>query len=154
MSTEFERPREAYLSLALNIDRLMRRIHANLHPKAKIVDVEKVGQLGGMILMTIQDMEPVLLRDLSAHLSRDKAQMTRHVQMLERKNLVSRKPSEEDGRKISIELTDSGHQLVEAFQLELSKVISDMLRDNDESEIKQFSRLVQKMIAGSSEQSS
>ncbi|MEM7493386.1 MAG: MarR family transcriptional regulator [Pseudomonadota bacterium] len=131
----------------------MRRIHATLHPKAQLVDVEKVGQLGGMILMTIQDMEPVLLRDLSTHLSRDKAQMTRHVQMLERKNLLSRKTSEKDGRKILIELTDRGHELVGAFQSELSKVISEMLPDIDESEIKQFSSVVQRMIAGSSQES-
>lgn len=150
MSTNFKRPREDYLSLALDIDRLMRRIHANLHPKAQAVDAEKVGQLGGMILMTIQDLQPVLLRDLSAHLSRDKAQMTRHVQMLERKNLLSRKPSEKDGRKVLIELTDRGNELVKAFQHELSDVIADMLPDADESEIKQFSKMVRRMIAGSS----
>lgn len=151
MSTNFKRPREDYLSLALDIDRLMRRIHANLHPKAQAVDAEKVGQLGGMILMTIQDLEPVLLRDLSAHLSRDKAQMTRHVQMLERKNLLSRKPSEKDGRKVLIELTDRGNELVKAFQHELSDVIAEMLPDADESDIKQFSKMVRKMIAGSSQ---
>ncbi|MEL8056015.1 MAG: MarR family transcriptional regulator [Pseudomonadota bacterium] len=151
MSTNFKLPREDYLSLALDIDRLMRRIHANLHPKAQAVDAEKVGQLGGVILMTIQDLEPVLLRDLSAHLSRDKAQMTRHVQMLERKHLLSRKPSKGDGRKILIELTDRGNELVKAFQHELSNVIADMLPDADESEIKQFSKMVRRMIAGSSQ---
>ncbi|MEO1642739.1 MAG: MarR family transcriptional regulator [Pseudomonadota bacterium] len=124
----------------------MRRIHANLHPKAQAVDSEKVGQLGGMILMTIQDLEPIMLRDLSDHLSRDKAQMARHVQMLERKNLILRTTSKEDGRKILIRLSERGNDLVSSFQRALSEVIEEMLPDTDKAELEQFSSVIRKMI--------
>ena len=41
------------IELALQIDRLMRRIHAELHPRANDFDHEGVGPIGGMLLLTI-----------------------------------------------------------------------------------------------------
>ncbi|MEM1151558.1 MAG: MarR family winged helix-turn-helix transcriptional regulator [Pseudomonadota bacterium] len=117
------------LELAIHIDRLMRQIHAELEPRARALDEEKVGPLGGMVLMTIEDHAPISLNLLARLLARDKGQMTRHVQMLERRRLLLREPSEQDRRVTHIRLTDKGRDRVGAFRGALADVVGDMFSD-------------------------
>ncbi len=98
--------------------------------------------------MTIQDEQPVSVLNLGKRLARDKAQMTRHIQMLERKGLVSRETSNEDRRVALISLTQRGEGLVGAFQTALSEVVEDLLSDVDESERAQLADTIRKMVTG------
>lgn len=139
------------LALALDIDRFMRRIHANLHPKAQAVDAEKVGPLGGMVLITIAENEPVSMQMLTRQLARDKAQMTRLIQMLERKALLQRVQSSEDGRVSLISLTTRGHTLVSSFQAGLAEVVEDLLEGIDATERRQFSATLRKVLSNKTE---
>ncbi|MEO0816688.1 MAG: MarR family transcriptional regulator [Pseudomonadota bacterium] len=132
------RPLDETLSLAIHIDRLMRLIHAELEPRARRVDEEKVGPLGGMVLMTIEDHAPVPLNTLAALLARDKGQMTRHVQMLERKGLLTREPSAQDGRVVLVRLTPKGSARVDAFRGALASVVGDILDGVESEERGQF----------------
>lgn len=139
------------LALALDIDRFMRRIHANLHPKAQAIDEEKVGPLGGMVLMTIAENEPVSIQKLTRHLARDKAQMTRLIQMLERKALLHRAQSSDDGRVSLISLTARGHTLVAGFQAGLAEVVEDLLEGVGAAERHQFSATLRKVLSNKAE---
>lgn len=134
------------LNLAIHIDRLMRRIHADLAPRARAVDDENVGPLGGMVLMTIEDHEPVSPQALATLLARDKGQMTRHIQMLERRGLLLREASEQDRRVTHIRLTPTGRLRVQAFRDALASVVSDMLGDIDVSERRRFLETLRKLI--------
>ncbi|MEM9751401.1 MAG: MarR family transcriptional regulator [Pseudomonadota bacterium] len=133
------------LTLALHIDRLMRRIHADLHPKALKVDDPKLGPLGGMILMAIDENGPISVQDLSADLARDKGQMTRYVQTLERKALIERIAWPEDRRVSHLQLTDAGRDLVAAFRSALADVMDALLVDVDTTERKQFLATLHKL---------
>lgn len=128
----------------------MRRIHANVRPKAQAIDIERVGPLGGMILISIGENQPIAIQKLATMLARDKAQMTRHIQMLERRNLVTRTPSPDDGRVTLINLTERGHELVLGFQTAMAEVIEDLLQGVDKAEIEQFSAVLSKALLSGS----
>lgn len=144
---KMERPLSDTLSLAIHIDRLMRRIHADLRPKAMRVDEAKIGPLGGMALMTIEDNAPIAIHDLARLLARDKGQVTRFVQTLERKGLVSRTLDAEDGRVSRLALTARGGSQVAAFRAALAEVVEDMLIDIAADEKTQLLKTLQKLLA-------
>ncbi|MEM9168278.1 MAG: MarR family transcriptional regulator [Pseudomonadota bacterium] len=133
-------------ALAMHLDRLMRRIHADLRPKAMRVDDANVGPLGGMILMTIEENAPVTVQELARRLARDKGQMTRFVQSLERKSLLVRMENPDDRRVTLIELTQAGEALVAAFRAALAEVVNAMLVDVSRSERAQLLKTLQKLL--------
>ena len=137
------------LTLALHIDRLMRRIHVDLRPRATAVDDAKVGPLGGMVLMTIDDADQISIQNLAAQLGRDKGQMTRYIQSLERKALIERVDWPEDRRVSRIRLTSAGRDLVTAFRVALTDVVEGLLVDIDTAERDQFLATLQKLLHAS-----
>ncbi len=139
------------LTLALHIDRLMRRIHVDLHPKAVKADDAKVGPLGGMVLMTIEENAPISLQELGKALARDKGQMTRVVQMLESKGLLVRTACPEDRRVWLIRLTDTGQALVAAFRSALAEVVEEMLLCVSQEERTQLLNTLKKLLASPAE---
>lgn len=132
--------------LALDIDRFMRRFHSQTHPKALAADQENVGPLGGMVLITIAEMQPVATQDLTRQLNRDKAQMTRILQSLERKGMLSRAPSSTDGRVTMLTLTGKGIAAVADFQRVMAEVVDDLLGGISASEKAQLSRTLTKAL--------
>ncbi|MBV6656276.1 MAG: MarR family transcriptional regulator [Devosiaceae bacterium] len=106
-------------------DRLMRRIHAHLGARSAEFDQHKVGPSGGILLLTLADMAPVKLHELVAAMQRDKSQMTRAIQALERKGLVARAGDADDARVIVLSLTELG----EATAVQLQQAVADALTD-------------------------
>lgn len=104
----------------------MRRLHAEMHPRALAVDAQRIGPLGGMILMTIEEHEPVPAQRVATLLARDKGQMARTLQMLERKGFVTRQPSAEDGRVSLVSLTETGRDQVKSFQNALAETVEGL----------------------------
>ncbi|MEM1371985.1 MAG: MarR family transcriptional regulator [Pseudomonadota bacterium] len=114
MSTKYQA--EPDIEIARLVDRLMRRIHASLNAKASEFDRHGVGPAGGMLLLTLAEIEPARIQDLVAHMSRDKSQMTRGIQALERKGLIERRDCKDDARVSMLSLTPEGHATVETLQ--------------------------------------
>ena len=85
--------------LAILLDRFVRRIHLSLSAKAAEFDTYKIGAGGAIFLLTLDEMGTVPLSRLTAHMMRDKSQMTRLVRTMERKGLIVRSPSETDARR-------------------------------------------------------
>lgn len=113
--------------IAYLVDRFMRRISANLHDKALEIDTERVGPFGGMILLTLSDIEPTPITKLVEQMGRDKSQMTRAIQTLENKGMIARHASDEDGRVSLLQLTEQGRAFVADIKKILSGVIDDIL---------------------------
>ena len=113
--------------LALLLDRFMRRIHFGLQSKAHSFDKAKVGPGGGIILMTLAEMERPPLHELTTRVARDNSQMTRSIRALEEKGLVERSPSPDDARVTLIALTDAGDRVVRELQEAVVETISDIL---------------------------
>ncbi|MEM1429259.1 MAG: MarR family transcriptional regulator [Pseudomonadota bacterium] len=131
--------------IAMLVDRFVRRLHADLHHRALDVDVENVGPFGGMILMALTELEPVPIHELAAHLARDKSQMTRAIQALERKGYVARMQSEADARVSLLSLTDKGHALVTDFAEVISGVVGRLMSPLSEAEREQFVGLLRRI---------
>ncbi|WP_421726103.1 MarR family winged helix-turn-helix transcriptional regulator [Bauldia sp.] len=109
------------------VDRFMRRIHCDLGRRAPSFDPERVGPAGGLVLMTLADLEPVPMHELVRSIARDKAQITRLLQSLGKKGLVERSPSPVDGRVCVIQLSQKGHETVARLRQALAETIDGLL---------------------------
>ncbi len=133
-------------SLALNIDRLMRRIHAELQPRAQDFDRHKVGPLGGMLLLTIGEMEPVDSKSVVEALGRDKSQISRLIQKLERKGLIEREPSPEDGRIQFLSLTSTGHDQLMRIKDVLNTIVDELFSDISKEDRSAFNAIIHQVV--------
>ncbi|MDJ0919178.1 MAG: MarR family transcriptional regulator [Woeseiaceae bacterium] len=113
--------------MAIHVDRFMRRIHGGLHAQASEFDTENVGPGGGMILMTLADVEPAPVQLIARLMARDKSQMTRAIKVLERKGLISRSDEASDARVSLLHLTAKGRRTVDRIQQALTSVIGQIL---------------------------
>ena len=120
-------PASPDIETARLIDRMTRRIHAALNARAAEFDRHRVGPAGGILLLTLADHEPARLQDLVRLMSRDKGQMTRGVQALERKGLIARRAHAEDARVSLLELTEEGRTTVGELQRALADALDGIL---------------------------
>ncbi|MEM9434667.1 MAG: MarR family transcriptional regulator [Pseudomonadota bacterium] len=109
------------------VDRFMRHIHCELGRKAPTFDTEKVGPAGGLVLMTLADLEPVAIHELVRTIARDKAQITRLLQSLEKKGLIEKSPSRDDGRVSVLQLTPKGEDTVARLRFVVAETIDSLL---------------------------
>ena len=128
------------------VDRFMRQIHGELGRKAPEFDVEKVGPAGGLVLMTLADLEPVPIHELVRVLARDKAQITRLLQSLGKKGLIERTPSAQDGRVCVLQLSARGRTTVAGLRHALAGTIDDVLTPLSQGERDTLKTLLRKAI--------
>ncbi len=139
--------RSGATALALQIDRLMRLIHADIHPQAECFDTENVGPLGGMVLLTIAESEPIPIQSVVRRLGRDKSQMSRLINTLERKELLIKQPSPDDARVTLLKLAPRGQDQLQRIQTVLSSVIGNLFAPLSEKERTQFTALLTKVLS-------
>ncbi|MEM1180128.1 MAG: MarR family transcriptional regulator [Acidobacteriota bacterium] len=142
-------PPNDVLALALDLDRLMRRLHCTMRQRAEVVDRARIGPFGAMTLVTIIDREPLPIQSLARQLSRDKAQITRTVKMLEETGLVQRTRSPTDGRVWLVSLTEKGHAHVAGYRELLTEIVGRLTGGLDDHERSQFSTVLAKMLSSS-----
>lgn len=146
MSTKEPKDPDELRELAADVERFMRLVHVSTRPRAKAVDEAGVGPFGGAILMTVADFEPLPVTSLARRLGKDKAQMTRAVQMLEERGLIQRARSAEDGRVSLVSLTDVGRSHVDDFRGAVAGSLAALLSGLDEDEGERFARLFRKVV--------
>ena len=113
--------------LAVLMDRFVRRMHVSLLAKAAEFDSEKVGANGAMVLLTLSEAETTSMAELTRKLNRDKSQMTRSVQALEQKGMLTRQTCSKDARVTLLVLTVRGQALVKAHCQALEDTIDEVL---------------------------
>ena len=126
------------------VDRFMRHIHCDLGRKAPAFDPEKVGPAGGMLLMTLADLEPVPIHELVRSIARDKAQITRLLQSLGKKGLLERSASPDDGRVCVLKLSEKGRETVSRLRLALAETIDGLLTPLSDAERDTLKALLKK----------
>lgn len=126
----------------------MRSIHFDLGRKAPAFDREKVGPLGGMVLMTLADLQPVPMHELVRTMSRDKAQITRLLQSLGQKGLVEKLPSSTDKRVCVLRLSAKGQQTVDGLRQALAETIDEVLLPLNADERRLLKDLLRKAFTG------
>lgn len=135
------------IDLALLIDRFMRRIHFALQARAPAFDPKGVGPGGGIVLLTLADLDCCRMQDLTERMSRDKSQMTRTIQSLERKGLVMRQTSPDDARVSLVALTAEGRAVVDTLRDVVSATIGEVLGPLSNSEEETLRRLLNRALA-------
>jgi DNA-binding MarR family transcriptional regulator len=86
-------------------------------------------------------------QDLVEHSGRDKAQITRIVQQLMERELLSREPDPNDRRRFNLQLTKKGLALQDAMHAQRKKLAADMLKDLSKEERQQLMGLLERMRA-------
>ena len=119
--------------IARLVDRFMRRIHAGVHHRAQAFDSDQIGQLGGMTLLTLADIEPAPIQELVRAMARDKSQMTRTLKRLSEKGMISREMSATDGRVCLVRLTPKGLEAVDGLRRILAQTIGEILEPMSEA---------------------
>ena len=144
MSTKTDQSSD--VSLALLIDRFMRRIHTGLQQKAPAFDTENVGPGGGMVLLTLAEMGETEMGELSRRVARDKSQMTRMIRSLEKKELIYRRASALDARSVIVSLTPEGHQFVGIVQRTVAETIDELLGAASTEERAQLRSVLERVL--------
>ncbi|MEL7110611.1 MAG: MarR family winged helix-turn-helix transcriptional regulator [Pseudomonadota bacterium] len=135
------------VTLALQIDRLMRRFHSDLHPRAQAVDQEKIGPIGGMILYVISENRTNTAQEISQTLGRDKSQVSRVVSLLIQKGLVETSAHEHDARRVTLCLSKQGELQVASFNGAMVETTKSVLGHLSRIEIQRFSNLLSKILS-------
>lgn len=133
------------IEIARLVDRFMRRIHASLNAKAPEFDAHGVGPGGGMLLLTLAEIEPAPVQELVRQMSRDKSQMTRAIKPLERKGLIERRELPEDARVCLLALTPAGHETVCVLQQAVADVLADILSEYSDAERQALKELLRRI---------
>jgi len=132
------------ISLAVHLDRFVRRLHIKLSERAKEFDTDRVGASGALLLLKLHELGETPISTLAAALLRDKSQVTREVAALERKKMVERRPSPVDARSSLLALTKKGEALVLTHQTELAQILERMLEGLSASEVSTLTKLLVK----------
>ena len=132
--------------LAILVDRFMRQIHMSLQAKAAGFDTENVGPGGGMVLLTLADMGPSEMQELTRRGARDKSQMTRLMKSLETKGLLERTTSKADARVSIVSLTPFGNEVVDTLRRAVAEAIGQVLSPITEQEKEQLKHLMRKAL--------
>ncbi|MEL6979906.1 MAG: MarR family transcriptional regulator [Pseudomonadota bacterium] len=131
------------IEIARLVDRFMRRINASLNAKASTFDHHRVGPHGGILLLTLAEIEPARLQDLALIMARDKGQMSRGVQALERKGLIERIADPADARASLLRLTSEGRETVITLEHAVAEAIDRILTPLSDVERRALKALLQ-----------
>jgi len=85
--------------------------------------------------------------ELVAHSRRDKAQVTRLIQQLEARGLLTRVPDAQDRRKLRLHLTEAGHAIQAGLLSQRKRLAARLVADLDEQELALLSNLLARMRA-------
>lgn len=132
------------LEMAFQVDRFMRRLNARVHAQAPIFDEDRIGPIGGMILMTLAEVQPAPMQQIVSMMGRDKAQLSRMFSNLERRDLVTRTANPNDQRSSLLSLTTKGEEFVVTIKGVVAGAIEELLDPLSIAERAEMLRLMTK----------
>ena len=122
-------------SLAHELDRVMRKIDARMHKVMPSVDTGRIGPMGGLLLMQLEDFQPCNIQLLATTMGRDNSQLTRLTRDLERKGVIKREPDPNDARATLLSLTPAGQSFLKEARAVLNDVVQTTAADLTEEEV-------------------
>ena len=122
-------------SLIDHVDRLMRRLDAEMHRRAPEADADRVGPLASILLARLDRIAPAQMQE----------QMTRAVRSLEAKGLILRSESEEDRRVAVLALTSKGRQYVQCLNKVMDEIVGDLLSPLSPADRQAFAAILERL---------
>ncbi len=140
--------RVADFAIDESIGYLLKRVRSMLSAavEREIADHDVTYEQWGVLLMILKDRG-----DTAAMLARgmecDTGSMTRMLDRLEAKDLISRTRSTDDRRRVQLELTASGKRMAERLVAAIVKVLNRHLEGFSVDELEVFKGFLRRMIA-------
>lgn len=123
---------------------MQRLMHANFH---RAFEELKIAPSQLQLLMFIENMQPVSLKDLAAKMYLTPGAITQLVEGLVQQGYIERKPSEQDRRVICVAMTSEGTKKTAALQERKHEMFAKVVSELDDNELALFLRIQQKMLA-------
>jgi DNA-binding MarR family transcriptional regulator len=101
-----------------------------------------------VVMMHLRDGLAPNAKDLCVQLRHDSGAVTRILDQLEARGLLARERSLDDRREVKLQLTDSGHKMVESLIPMVVEKLNAVLSDFSSAEVTEMTRLLNKFIAG------
>lgn len=121
------------------------------HSMRRALDVElaRVGDVSSaqwIVLMALSHEREVTAADLAKRLNYDPGSMTRLLDRLQEKGLIERARTEDDRRRLRIELTAAGRELAPSLPMAAINVINQSLKGFSPAEHELLNGLLKRMI--------
>jgi DNA-binding MarR family transcriptional regulator len=107
------------------------RISRELRREAR---AEGVSPAQVSLLVSIKYAPGIGVRELAAQERVSPPALTKHIDRLERDGLVTRTPSEDDRRRVGLDLTDEGQRVLRRVRSRRTAWLASRLRELEESE--------------------
>jgi DNA-binding MarR family transcriptional regulator len=101
-----------------------------------------------VVVMYLRDGLAPNARDICTQLGHDSGAVTRILDQLEARKLLTRERSMDDRREVKLRLTQAGHAMVESLIPLVVDKLNFVLRDFSGEEVTELTRLLNKFIAG------
>lgn len=132
--------------IAHALDSVVRRVDAQMHRRMRVLDTERLGPLGGLTMLYLEDDQPTSIHALSERMGRDNSQMTRVIRGLETKGIISRRTSKKDRRVALIELTERGEAFLEQIRAVMSETVDEVTATLTNAEREHLHRLLLRLL--------
>ena len=138
-----------HAEFGLLIDRMHRKLDAEMRQLVPGIDIDCLGSMGSMTLMALSQIEPAPIGQLVIYLSRHKSQVTRTVRMLEEKGMIERSGQEGDRRMQIVHLTTKGGEFVKKQEQLMARAVAEMLEPLSAEERVLLQKALRKIDASS-----
>ena len=127
------------------LDTTMKRV---LDARVKSVGVDEVTLMHGWIIKYLYENRDhdVYQQDIEKHCCVGRSTVTNIIQLMEKKELVSREAVENDARLKKVVLTSKGLRNNEAIEEAITNMNREMVEGIDPGELETFVRVTQKML--------
>ena len=126
---------------------LLRRVYSIMHERVEAAfSGHNLTLMQWIILIYLRDGLARTASDIAREFRHDSGALTRVIDQLERRELVTRRRSREDRRVVELELTPGGHRLIESLLPVMVGQMNQALAPFDRGEIDQMRGLLQRMI--------
>lgn len=111
--------------------------------RARLKELEKLGKQQPTAILIIGTMGEIIPSYLGLCMNMDRSSLSRMVDSLEKKGIVSRKTDLEDRRRVLISLTEKGEKYYEILQNKMEEIHASIAGVLDEQEHKEYKACIE-----------
>jgi MarR family transcriptional regulator, organic hydroperoxide resistance regulator len=135
---EIREMRLLVLERTILLNKIIEREFSQKISKARLEGLEKLGKQQLNAILIIGTMGEMIPSYLGVCMNMDRSSLSRMVDSLEKKGIVSRRTDPEDRRKILISLTEKGERYYEILQDKVEEVQASTTGFLDEQDLKEY----------------
>jgi len=143
---EIRKFRLLVLERTILINKLIERDISEKISKARLEGLEKLGKQQPNVILIIGTMGEMIPSYIGLCLNIDRSSLSRMLDSLEKKGIVSRRTDPKDRRKILISLTEKGKRYYEIIQEKMDEVQAHVMYSFSQEDLKKYETCVKTEI--------